>query len=190
MNFQQYVQTVRLRCKQLDHKDQIDHAKIGMITELGELGDLLKRAFVYGKEFDPVNLLEEVGDFLWYFVLYLDEIRMHAAEIDAAAARAQVAVSNEGGRDSEISYCFALSLFVGNVASHGELPQEAHGMAAEGVLMICLGLLRKHGFTLEQCLDTNDAKLEKRTGKAFNAAAILDRDVAAERAILEGGANG
>lgn len=66
MNFETYLQTVKLRCRPLPPAKQLVHAQIGMVTELGELGDLLKRELAYGKEFDRINLMEECGDFLWY----------------------------------------------------------------------------------------------------------------------------
>lgn len=42
------------------------HAAMGMVTEAGELLDVLKKNIFYGKEIDMVNLEEELGDLLWY----------------------------------------------------------------------------------------------------------------------------
>ena len=42
------------------------HASIGIATEAGELQDALKKHLFYGREFDRVNAIEEVGDLLWY----------------------------------------------------------------------------------------------------------------------------
>jgi hypothetical protein len=50
--------------------------------------------------------------------------------------------------------------------------------------VICF-FLNSCGYTFEQCLAANDAKLEKRTGKKFSAEAILNRDTGAERQVLE-----
>lgn len=47
------------------------HAAMGMQTEAAELTDMLKKHTIYGKTFDPVNVLEEVGDTLWYAALAL-----------------------------------------------------------------------------------------------------------------------
>lgn len=47
------------------------HAAIGMATEAGELLDNWKKAIFYGgRVFDTVNADEEVGDLLWYVMLY------------------------------------------------------------------------------------------------------------------------
>lgn len=45
------------------------HASIGITTESGELADTLKKHIFYGRQFDRVNAIEEVGDLLWYAAL-------------------------------------------------------------------------------------------------------------------------
>lgn len=46
------------------------HAWLGVTTECGESGDVIKKALIYGKEPDLINLDEEFGDKLWYIALY------------------------------------------------------------------------------------------------------------------------
>lgn len=94
---------------------RLDHAARGMVTEAGELVDMLKKHHAYGKKFDKVNALEEVGDTLWYVSLALDAC----------------------------------------------------------------------GFTLEQAMDTVVTKLRKRFPEGFSQDKALNRDLDAERAILE-----
>lgn len=48
------------------------HAVIGLCTETGELQDQFKRHIFYKKDFDPVNLKEEIGDIFWYLALLCD----------------------------------------------------------------------------------------------------------------------
>lgn len=50
------------------------HALMGMSSEAGELLDMLKAAMFYGKDFDQVNLVEEVGDILWFAQLALNQL--------------------------------------------------------------------------------------------------------------------
>jgi NTP pyrophosphatase (non-canonical NTP hydrolase) len=50
------------------------HAGMGMCTESGEFLDTLKKHIFYGKAIDEVNLMEEVGDLLWYCAVALDEL--------------------------------------------------------------------------------------------------------------------
>lgn len=189
MNFQTFLLSVQMRCKPFEPKDQLEHAQIGMITELGELGDLVKRAFVYGKEFDPVNLMEEVGDYLWYLTLFCDVREIHAGQLDRMCEAMQDKL-DQAGELGELEATRALAAFTGILAM-AKLGQPLPDGGKEGLGLIVgmmAMLLHKHNFTMAQCLDTNDKKLEARTGKAFDAAAILGRDVAAERVILERGA--
>ena len=50
------------------------HAVMGMVDEAGELTSLLKGVIYYKKKLDIVNLLEEMGDSLWYWFLGVDEV--------------------------------------------------------------------------------------------------------------------
>lgn len=49
---------------------EIYHAIIGISTEAGEALDAVKKAMIYGRELNLVNLDEEIGDLLWYITLY------------------------------------------------------------------------------------------------------------------------
>jgi len=51
------------------------HAAMGMVTEAGELLDMLKKHLFYGRELDLVNVEEELGDSLWYLGLAVDDMR-------------------------------------------------------------------------------------------------------------------
>lgn len=48
------------------------HAMLGMVTEVGEFTDAIKKHLLYGKELDLVNLDEEIGDLLWYIAIYIE----------------------------------------------------------------------------------------------------------------------
>jgi NTP pyrophosphatase (non-canonical NTP hydrolase) len=56
------------------------HGMIGVCTEAGELQDMVKKALIYNKPFDRVNVLEEIGDCLWYCALALDAAGYTMAE--------------------------------------------------------------------------------------------------------------
>lgn len=49
------------------------HAAMGIATEAGELVDQFKKHIFYGKPLDRINLIEEVGDLMWYLALLADE---------------------------------------------------------------------------------------------------------------------
>ncbi len=45
------------------------HAGMGMATESGEFLDQLKKHLFYGKDLDETNLIEELGDLMWYIAV-------------------------------------------------------------------------------------------------------------------------
>lgn len=62
--------------KRFTDSDQmlILHALMGLSTESNEALDMMKKHLYYGKEFDRVNLIEEIGDLMWYAALALDTL--------------------------------------------------------------------------------------------------------------------
>lgn len=47
------------------------HAAFGLQTESAEFTDILKKAIFYGAEIDRTNVLEEMGDILWYMAIII-----------------------------------------------------------------------------------------------------------------------
>ena len=46
--------------------DNIEHCAYGLVTESAEIMDMLKKHKFYGRDFNMVNLKEELGDLCWY----------------------------------------------------------------------------------------------------------------------------
>lgn len=66
------------------------HAMLGLVSEVGELADQLKKHLIYGKPLDMVNVVEELGDHDWYRALFADAIQVgieKAWEINIAKLR-------------------------------------------------------------------------------------------------------
>lgn len=57
------------------------HVGLGLATEAGEFLDALKKWLFYGKEYDKINLIEELGDVLWYVALASDQLGISIEEI-------------------------------------------------------------------------------------------------------------
>lgn len=53
---------------------KILHAAMGISGESGELMDAVKKHVLYDKPLDKKNVVEEVGDLLWYMALMLESI--------------------------------------------------------------------------------------------------------------------
>lgn len=60
---------------------RIEHAVMGIVTEAGELMDSIKKAKIYGQKLDKTNLIEELGDIMWYIALLTDELSTSFEEI-------------------------------------------------------------------------------------------------------------
>ena len=56
------------------------HALLGMMSELGELADAIKKHLIYGASLDEVNLIEELGDGDWYRSLFGDALSVSFEE--------------------------------------------------------------------------------------------------------------
>jgi len=56
------------RAKLNNQFEDIIHMILGLITELGELADVYKKCMAYGRDIDNVNVKEELGDIMWYFI--------------------------------------------------------------------------------------------------------------------------
>ena len=72
------------------------HAMIGLCTESGEFQDMMKKHIFYGKEIDKVNLVEELGDIMWYMAVACDELGVSLEEVMEKNA-AKLAARYKGG---------------------------------------------------------------------------------------------
>lgn len=57
------------------------HGACGIETEAGELLDTMKKHIFYGKDIDTVNIVEEVGDLMWYCAIILDELNVSFEDV-------------------------------------------------------------------------------------------------------------
>lgn len=83
------------------------HASLGLTTEVGEAVDPIKKSLFYGKPFDRTNVLEEVGDAMWYMAVLLDELDSSFEEAGSAVisklrARYPEKYSNEDALSRDI----------------------------------------------------------------------------------------
>lgn len=69
---------VRLEGKDPEHNRMVAraiHACLGLMSEIGEIADALKKHIIYGKELDLINVMEESGDLKWYDALLLTAVK-------------------------------------------------------------------------------------------------------------------
>lgn len=172
---------------------RLTHACAGISSELAELIELADSSH---KTLDRVNLLEEIGDILWYVGIATD-----ALDKVEEADPGPTIIFNLPRMDSDSDLIDAILNFTKNVGRiSGELVDKVvkktvfYGKTVdendiiEHLLHINMNiviLLELAGFTIEQARERNIAKLKARYGSKFTEAAALDRDLEKERAILE-----
>lgn len=190
MNLQEYKPLALAFCVSKGYNFDLQHAAMGMITEAGELIDAVKRQMIYGKDIDAVNLKEEVGDCLWYANVAADTIGWRLS--------GEVLPSMQNNLFDKRTTLFTLSIalngaaaaFGGCVSEITEGDKASYADELPDWLSCYAAALaefgRRFGFTLEDAADANIAKLQKRFPNGFTAHAALNRDTAAERAVLEG----
>lgn len=70
-HFENHV--AKLFVKPSDNMGRMLHACVGIAGESGELLDAVKKTWIYGKQLDRENVLEECGDLLFYIQAMLTE---------------------------------------------------------------------------------------------------------------------
>ena len=195
MNFKEYVPLAMRTCKPLPFPDHINHMALGVVGEMGEIVDQLKKAYIYSKPLDQVNIVEEVGDVAWYVAGVLqfypdlhnfiesDELKNSIRHDKLAEAKANVT------RTILLNTMSAANLMV----DLGVLADEAGGPSDEGeevAKTLCMFLFATAvllDVDLAEAFEVNIAKLAKRYGDKYSDYAAVNRDTDAERAVLEAG---
>lgn len=81
--------------KELGFQMDMFHAALGLSDEAGEFASAIKAALVYNKGRDKVNLVEELGDLLWFVSLAADTLEVPlGAVMEANISKLQVRYSD------------------------------------------------------------------------------------------------
>lgn len=189
MKFAEYIPLAMRTCKELPHEEHLAHMAMGVTGEMGEIIDALKKHYIYGKPLDQANLVEELGDCCWYLAGLLqsvpemcDKIEGHMADrhmSDTVLARY---------RSVTVRNILLLNAVVAKSAAKLVCPINPYIYwdAVQGILEALLDTAQLLDIDLEQALEINIAKLTKRYGDKYSDFNATNRDLGAERAILEG----
>lgn len=213
MKLEQYIPLARRTLKELPYAQHIDHMALGVIGELGEFADGLKKFLIYGKGVDPagaknedgtvkalsvkdggvldkINLMEEGGDAFWYIVGLLPELDLQHDVLQGAFDHGFVigrdfAGANAGGTSIIAPANAQIAMAVYNLLGFDQ-PVRTIAFSNMQIIGKNMGLLYGFfGLDLATSLDRNIAKLAKRYGDKFSDVAALNRDLAGERKVLE-----
>ena len=195
MNFKEYAPLAMRTCKELPTADHINHMCLGIVGEMGELVDQIKKAYVYGKAIDQVNIIEEVGDVAYYTAgighlfssladwMNSDELKQSVNYEKLEAARKNVTRAILLNTMSAANLAVDLTM----MADAGDLgnPEAEEVAKTLGTSLFATALLLE--VDLAQAYEVNIAKLAKRYGDKYSDYAAINRDTDAERAVLEAG---
>jgi len=83
--FCSYPQFVENLGKEMpDAASEAHHHTTGMAGESGELLDITKKSWIYGKPIDVEHIIEEMGDLRWYYQSMLNMLGLTDEDIQAA----------------------------------------------------------------------------------------------------------
>ncbi len=188
MNAENYYDSALRTAIDLGQVNNKLHGLLGLISEAGEIADLFKRAVAYGKPIDPVHLLEECGDVMWYVPLLYQSM-----EADPKGFVFAVETSREELPllMTELEMGTLLGQSISVVGLQAQIVQLSEHRASlnetAGILSLLLrALLSAYGFTLEEAMEKNIAKLRARYPEKFDQSLALGRDLQRERDALEG----
>ena len=195
MNFKEYIPLAMRTCKPLPFTEHINHMGLGIVGEMGEIVDQLKKAYVYGKAIDQVNIVEEVGDVAYHVAGVVQFYPNLHNFIESDELKNSINYEKLVEAKSNITRTILLNTMsaANLVVDMGILADEAGGPSGEGeevAKTLCMFLFATAVLLevdLSQVYEVNIAKLAKRYGDKYSDYAAINRDIDAERAVLEAG---
>ena len=195
MNFKEYAPLAMRTCKELPTADHINHMCLGIVGEMGELVDAIKKAYVYGKGIDQTNIVEEIGDVSWYTAGLVQCFPALAAWLDSDELKQSINYEKlEVARENITRTILLNAMSAANLAADlmmfadDDNLQDANAeqvAKALGTALFATAVLLE--VDLSQAFEVNIAKLAKRYGDKYSDYAAINRDIDAERAVLEAG---
>lgn len=170
------------------------HSSCGVITEVGEFIDIIKREIFYGKKPDIYNICEELGDIFWYAVIPFRELNMIYVKqnnlnlldfskcVDETAKKQLIVYTLENMKNHFCRCNDSVKKSPDAVFS----TLETAFMAIYYPFIQLLELIGEYyGFSMEKILQVNIDKLKVRFPDKFSNEKALNRDLEAERIVLE-----
>ena len=173
------------------------HASAGITSEIAELIQVSDKAYEnYQVSLDRVNLMEELGDCLWYIGIACDTLDCADIVTDPSNQLTGNAITYDEDLAGELTgHClrlaeysglfadFAIKKFVFYGKPFNSEPLVQNLTKIHGIINL---ILQSAGYTIEDARERNIAKLKARYGAKFTEAAALERNLEVERDILEG----
>jgi NTP pyrophosphatase (non-canonical NTP hydrolase) len=172
----------------------IFHMQAGIITEIGEAIDPIKKHIAYGKPLDMVNVGEEIADICWYIInrarivlplKLINEIFISEAHLETLESWREEFSKDFVGKTEHQKLILAVELlyFSSPIISFQTSDiEESIGLSS---IVMLQGVCENLDLDFWQILTNNIAKLKVRFPEKFNNDAANNRDLDSERKELE-----
>lgn len=140
-------------------KEIYNNACLGLIGELGEVSDIIKKNKYQGHDIGVIHLMKELGDVLWYTALAVFAVKgEYGFQCALDEAQDFMNFPLDMG-DSEI--IFGMHDTINMLANHVQADERAIPLCGQ-LIQYIEAMALKHGSTLNAVMRANIAKLEER----------------------------
>lgn len=188
----EYQQLASRTCPDLgsDEKNLL-HMNLGIITEVGEFLDGIKKNIAYNKPLDLVNLGEELADMAWYIanksrMFFHTSWEKQLQETDITVYQKEFEVFLYLlPKDDTLRIIILLNSVISPQTGDFEIDfVKEEFMGLKDIVML-QHIAEIYNIDFMQCLTNNIEKLQIRYPEKFTEEAALNRDLEAEREALE-----
>lgn len=177
------------------------HVAWGLFTEVGELVDQAKKHIFYNKPLDIVNLKEELGDVMWYLAILARAFNNPKSEQSILEDAVYDWLDGENchhtdnSKENLIYNLDSIQDSLGYLRTdlmdlyksrYNEKLQDKLESNLNDFIKDFFELSISLGLSFNDILETNINKLAKRYPDKFDSNLALNRDLKAEREVLEG----
>lgn len=175
MNLKEYQSQAKRTMPDLGELElNLLHMKMGVITEVGEAVDQLKKHIAYGKKLDWINLREEVvGDINWYLVNESTLIDLDLVDFE---------------KENEKDITKGIFSFLEDITNFLEFYLSnnlTHKQKISSCILLIKNISDTYGLGYFTGLQNNIDKLKVRFPDKFDQNKALHRNLEAERIELE-----
>lgn len=194
----EYMQLASRTCVDLGSpKANAFHMNSGIVTEVGEAIDPIKKHFAYNKSLDIINIGEEVADAMWYIAnrarMFLssehltkfwstNETFVFAIGDFKKEFGSELAEATDEKQKLILTSNFLHSLVVSIPDLETTTEIDCYGIGDAVMLSVVCELV---GLDFWGCLTANIEKLQIRYPEKFTEEAAINRNLDAEREVLE-----
>ena len=182
MSPQEYSKLALRTAKDLPHQQQVEHAMLGILSEIGEICDAVKKHTVYGKDLDRINIMEEIGDTYWFINLMCHCYGLSFEGLSFRPISGTLSLNEETiGLAYDLSELSYIVCFPQNT-----IPEIVRSRLSSLSKRLCT-LMQQLSLDLGEVLHRNINKLAARYGDRYSDHCATVRNLDAERIALMNG---